>query len=81
MSFEILFPFGLWVSEPGWLLNHSPFPCTYPRVISTIHTNIQHTLSVKSTGRVEKRAGVGKNGHLHRDRDGRIALGPGDRGI
>ena len=23
MSFEILFPFGLWVSEPGWLLNHS----------------------------------------------------------
>ena len=34
----------------------------------------QHTLSVKSTGRVEKRAGVGKNGHLHRDRDGRISL-------
>ena len=23
MSFEILFPFGPWVSEPGWLLNHS----------------------------------------------------------
>ena len=23
MSFEILFPFGLWVFEPGWLLNHS----------------------------------------------------------
>ena len=23
MSFEILFPFGLWVSEPDWLLNHS----------------------------------------------------------
>ena len=23
MSFGILFPFGLWVSEPGWLLNHS----------------------------------------------------------
>ena len=21
MSFEILFPFGLWVSEPGWLLS------------------------------------------------------------
>ena len=21
MSFEILFPFGLWVFEPGWLLN------------------------------------------------------------
>ena len=35
----------------------------------------QHTLSVKSTGRVEKRAGVGKNWHHHRDRDGRIALG------
>ena len=41
----------------------------------------RHTLSVKSTGRVEKRAGLGKNGHHHRDRDGRIALGPGDRGI
>ena len=24
MSFEILFPFGLWVSEPGWLLNINP---------------------------------------------------------
>ena len=35
----------------------------------------RHTLSVKSTGRVEKRAGLGKNGHHHRDRDGRIALG------
>ena len=23
MSFEILFPFGLWVFEPDWLLNHS----------------------------------------------------------
>ena len=23
MSFEILFPFGLWVFEPGWLLDHS----------------------------------------------------------
>ena len=23
MSFEILFPFGLWVFEPGWLFNHS----------------------------------------------------------
>ena len=23
MSFEILFPFGLWVFEPGWLLVHS----------------------------------------------------------
>ena len=23
MSFEILFPFGLWVSEPDRLLNHS----------------------------------------------------------
>ena len=41
----------------------------------------RHTLSVKCTGRVEKRAGLGKNGHHHRDRDGRIALGPGDRGI
>ncbi len=41
----------------------------------------RHTLSVKSTGRVEKRAVFGKNGHHHRDRDGRIALGPGDRGI
>ena len=39
----------------------------------------RHTLSVKSTGRVEKRAVFGKNGHHHRDRDGRIALGAGDR--
>ena len=39
----------------------------------------QHTLSVKSTGRVEKEPVSGKNGHHHRDRDGRIALGPGDR--
>ena len=23
MIFEILFPFGLWVFEPGWLLDHS----------------------------------------------------------
>ena len=23
MNFEILFPFGLWVFEPDWLLNHS----------------------------------------------------------
>jgi len=23
MSFEILLPFGLWVFEPGWLLDHS----------------------------------------------------------
>ena len=23
MSFEILFPFGLWVFEPDWLLDHS----------------------------------------------------------
>ena len=23
MSFEILFPFGLWVIEPDWLRNHS----------------------------------------------------------
>ena len=23
MSFEILFPFGLWVFEPDWLFNHS----------------------------------------------------------
>jgi len=23
MSFEVLFPFGLWVFEPGWLLDHS----------------------------------------------------------
>ena len=35
----------------------------------------QHTLSVKSTGRVEKEPVSGKNGHHHRDRDGRIALG------
>ena len=35
----------------------------------------QHTLSVKSTGRVEKEPVSGKNGHHHRDRDGRIDLG------
>ena len=23
MSFKILFPFGLWVFEPDWLLDHS----------------------------------------------------------
>ena len=32
MSFEILFPFGLWVFGPGWLLDHSQLvwrrPCS-----------------------------------------------------
>ena len=35
----------------------------------------QHTLDVKLTGRVEKRAGFGKFRCHHRDRDGRITLG------
>ena len=27
MSFGSLFPFGLWVFEPDWLLNHSQLVC------------------------------------------------------
>ena len=42
MSFEILFPFGLWVFEPGWLLNHSQLvwrcPCFSQIVVQITST-------------------------------------------
>ena len=53
-----------------------PLPSLVPRVV---FNNIHFPLNLPPT--FMKKAGLGKNGHHHRDRDGRIALGPGDRGI
>ena len=82
MSFEILFPFGLWVSEPGWLLNHSRMSecCgtadSWPKAMSEVlrRTTLLHG-EVKSVPPRGQKPVAGDQSHEgnepHQEREGR----------
>ena len=61
MSFEILFPFGLWVSEPGWLLGASS---TGAQSRTGMYRQAHTHRGSKVRGVVRQRAGEGARARL-----------------